>query len=141
MLRKETGSTPARAKVCLRAAPGRTIAVPVTVEIPAEQMTIHAAPPGLITRRNADYLGLTGDELVRIVRAMSRDPRFADQVVKFGKSLRSAPPDSILAYLRSAPLRPLGRTMQSRTPKATSTRIYSRPLDTSAQTRAKSAAR
>src|SRR5215468_1511614 len=103
MLRKETGPAPARAKVCPRAVPDRTIAVPATVEIPAEQMTIHAAPPGLITRRNADYLGLTGDELVRIVRAMSRDPRFADQVVKFGKSLRGAPPDSILAYLRAAP--------------------------------------
>jgi hypothetical protein len=81
----------------------RTIAVPATVEIPAEQMTIHAAPPGLITRRNADYLGLSGDELVRIVRSMSRDPRFADQVVVFGKSLRAAPPDSIIAYLRAAP--------------------------------------
>jgi hypothetical protein len=103
MLRKETGHPLARAKVCPRVAPDRTIAVPVTVEIPAEQMTIHAAPPGLITRRNADYLGLTGDELVRIVRAMSRDPRFAEQVVKFGKSLRGAPPDSILAYLRAAP--------------------------------------
>jgi hypothetical protein len=103
MLRKETGHGPARAKVCPRAAPGRAIAVPVTVEIPAEQMTIHAAPPGLITRRNADYLGLTGDELVRLMRAMARDPLFADQVVKFGKSLRGAPPDSILAYLRAAP--------------------------------------
>jgi hypothetical protein len=103
MSRKETGRTPATAKVCPRAVPGRTIAVPVTVEIPAEQMTIHAAPPGLITRRNADDLELTGDELVRIVRTMSRDSRFADQVVMFGKSLRGAPPDSILAYLRAAP--------------------------------------
>jgi len=66
-------------------------------------MMIHAAPPGLITRRNADFLGLSGDELVRIVRAMSHDPRFADQVVVFGKSLRGAPPDAILAYLRAAP--------------------------------------
>src|SRR5215468_1832063 len=103
MLRKEAGSMPARAKVCPQTAPGRTIAVAATVEIPAEQMTIYAAPPGLITRRNAHHLGLTGDELVRIVRAMSRDPRFADQVVMFGKSLRGAPPDSILAYLRAAP--------------------------------------
>jgi hypothetical protein len=103
MARKETGSFPASAKVCPRAVPGRTIAVPATVEIPAEQLTIYAAPPGLITRRNADHIGLSGDELVRIVRAMSRDPRFADQVVMSGKSLRGAPPDAILAYLRAAP--------------------------------------
>src|SRR5262249_47315944 len=103
MNRVKPSSAPVKAGVHSRTVHRRTIAVPATVEIPAEQMTIHAAPPGLITRRNADYLGLTGDELVRIVRAMSRDPRFADQVVVYGKSLRGAPPDSILAHLRTAP--------------------------------------
>lgn len=103
MRQKEIGSAPVNAGLHPRVTPARTIAIPLTVELPAEQMTIHAAPPGLITRRNADHLGLTGDELVRIVRAMSRDPRFADQVVIHGKSLRGAPPASILEYLRTAP--------------------------------------
>ena len=87
---KQPGSVPARAEVCPRAVSRRSIAVPITVEVPADQMTIHAAPPGLITRRNADYLGLTGDEIVKIVRAMARDPRFSDHVVVFGKSLRNS---------------------------------------------------
>ncbi len=73
-----------------------TVAVPLGV-------TVVGAPPGLITKRNADHLGLTGDELVRIVRAMSLDPRYRDVVVRRGKSLRGAPPDQSIAYLRSAP--------------------------------------
>jgi hypothetical protein len=77
-----------------------TIAIPLDV-IPA--VTVVQAPPGLITKRNADYLGMTAAELLRILRAMSADPRFFTAVVRHGKSLRGAPPDAILDYLRAAP--------------------------------------
>jgi hypothetical protein len=101
--RIEPGPAPARAEVHPRATPARTIPVPLVVEIPADQMTIHAAPPGLITRRNADYLGLTGDELMRMLRAMRADPRFRDRVIVHGKSYRAAAPDDLIAFLRAAP--------------------------------------
>jgi hypothetical protein len=78
-----------------------TIAIPLDV-IPA--VTVVQAPPGLITKRNAGHLGMTGAELLRILRAMSADPRFSAAVVRHGKSLRGAPPEAILDYLRAAPL-------------------------------------
>ena len=103
MLRKETGPTPAKAGVHPRIAASRTIAVPATVEIPADQMTILAAPPALITRRNADYLGLSSAELLETLRRMRRDGRFASSVIVSGK-LRAAPPDAIVDFLRSVPI-------------------------------------
>jgi len=77
--------------------------VRLTLTVPLGPVTIVAPAPALITRRNANHLGLTGDDLVRIVRAMALDPRFRDTVVRRGKTLRGAPPDQILAFLRSAP--------------------------------------
>jgi hypothetical protein len=103
MLRKETDPTPVKAGVHPRIAPSRTIAVPATVEIPAEQMTIHAAPPALITRRNADYLGLSSAELLETLRRMRRDKRFSASVIVYGK-LRAASPDAIVGFLRSVPV-------------------------------------
>jgi hypothetical protein len=78
-----------------------TIAIPLDV-IPA--VTLAQAPPALITKHNSlSHLGMRPAEFLRILRAMSADPRFAAAVIRYGKSLRGAPPEAILDYLRSAP--------------------------------------
>ena len=77
-----------------------TIAIPLDV-IPA--VTLAQAPPGLITKHNAGHLGMTGARVLRIIRAMGADARFAPAVIRHGKSFRAAPPEAILEYLRTAP--------------------------------------
>lgn len=83
----------------------------VTVEIPLDAIpavTYTAAPPALITKRNAEHVGMSGPELVRVLRAMRADPRFREAVIAHGKSYRAAPPEAIVAYLRSVPA-PVGK--------------------------------
>ncbi|WP_437831925.1 hypothetical protein [Sorangium sp. So ce1153] len=80
--------------------PTVTIAIPIDA-IPA--VTVAASPPALVTKRNASHVGMTGPELVRVLRAMKADPRFRSAVIVHGKSYRAAPPDAIVAYLRAAP--------------------------------------
>ena len=77
--------------------------VTTTIAIPVGDLAITAAPPALVTKRNADHLGLSGAELVKVLRAMRADPRFREAVIVRGKSFRAAPPAAILAYLRAAP--------------------------------------
>jgi hypothetical protein len=79
---------------------------PMTIALPAISLpavTVQAAPPALITRRNAAHLGMSGDELVRVLRDMRADPRFRDAVIARGKSFRAAAPDAVIAFLRAAP--------------------------------------
>lgn len=88
--------------------PPRVAAAPssVTIAIPLDAIpavTYTAAPPALITKRNAEHLGMSGPELGRVLRAMRADPRFREDVIARGKSYRAAPPEAILAYLRSVP--------------------------------------
>ena len=86
---------------------GPALAAPVTITIPPialPSVTVQASPPALITRRNADHLGMTADEVLRVLRAMRADPRFREAVIVHGKSYRAAPPDAIIAYLRAAPM-------------------------------------
>lgn len=78
-----------------------TLTVP-PISLPA--VTVQAAPPLLITRRNAAHLGMSGNELLRILREMRADPRFRDRVISRGKSFRAAPPDAILAFLQAVPV-------------------------------------
>jgi hypothetical protein len=78
-----------------------TIALP-PIAIPA--VTVVQARPDIITKRNAGHLGMTGPELLRILRAMSADPRFRGEVIRYGKAYRGAPPDAIVAFLRAAPI-------------------------------------
>jgi hypothetical protein len=82
------------------AAPNLTIAIPLHA-LPA--VTVAAPPPALITKRNAAHVGMSGPELVRVLRAMRADPRFREDVIAHGKSYRAAPPEAIVAYLRSVP--------------------------------------
>lgn len=82
-------------------APSITVAIPLDA-LPA--VTVTAPPPALVTKRNASHVGMTGPELVRVLRAMRADPRFRDAVVAHGKSYRAASPESIIAYLRAAPV-------------------------------------
>lgn len=70
--------------------------VPVT-------LTVVQGPPALITRRNADHLGLSSAEFLETLRRMRRDKRFGASVIVSGK-LRAASPDAIVAYLRSVPV-------------------------------------
>jgi hypothetical protein len=82
------------------------MAPPVTITLPpitVPAVTLNAPPPALVSRRNADHVGMTGDELVRVLRAMRADPRpeFRDAVIVYGKSFRAAPPAAIVAYLRA----------------------------------------
>jgi site-specific recombinase XerD len=75
----------------------------VTLTLPGAALagfTIQA-PPGLVTVRNAEHLGMTAEELVGVLGAMGADPRFRDHVVQHGKSYRAAPPDAIVAFLRA----------------------------------------
>lgn len=77
-----------------------------TVAIPIEALsglTVVNPPPALLTRRNADYLGLSSAEFLETLRRMRRDKRFAASVIVCGK-LRAAPPDAIVAFLRSVPV-------------------------------------
>lgn len=83
-----------------------TIALPA-IALPA--VTVHAAPPALITRRNASHLGMTGGELLRILREMRADPRFRDMVIARGKSFRAAPPDALVAFLKATSVTSVGR--------------------------------
>jgi hypothetical protein len=86
-------------------AAGREPALTLTLPVAAlAGLTVQAAPPGLITKRNAAHLGMSGAELLRVLRAMLADPRFRDAVVRHGKSFRAAAPEDIIAYLRAAPL-------------------------------------
>ena len=78
----------------------------MTIEIPPitiPSVTVVQAPPVLVTQYNAAHVGMTGPELLRVLRAMRADPRFREDVIVRGKSFRAAPPDAILVYLRSAP--------------------------------------
>src|SRR5262245_44610695 len=61
--------------------PSTEWAGPMTMALPAisiPAVTVHAASPALITRPNAGHLGMTGNELVRVLREMRGDPRFRD---------------------------------------------------------------
>lgn len=80
---------------------GMTFTLP-PVHVPA--VTVVQSPPALVTKRNAAHVGMSGEELHRVLRAMRADPRFADQVIARGKSFRAAPPAAIVAYLRAAPI-------------------------------------
>ena len=82
------------------AGPSMTFAIP-PITIPS--VTVVQAPPVLVTQRNAAHVGMTGPELARLLRAMRAHPRFREAVIVRGKSFRAAPPEAILAYLRSAP--------------------------------------
>jgi len=78
----------------------------VTIALPLDALgpiTVTEAPPALVSRVNAGHVGLDGDEIVRVLRAMRADPRFRDHVISRGKSFRAAPPEAIVAFLRSAP--------------------------------------
>jgi hypothetical protein len=80
----------------------------VTIAIPLDALpsvTVTAPPPALVSRLNAAHVGMTGPELVRILRAMRADPRFREAVIVHGKSFRAASPEAIVAYLRAAPAR------------------------------------
>ncbi len=72
------------------------------IELPAEALTVVAAPPALITRHNVGHVGLTVRQLLDVLRAMRLEPRFAPEVVSYGKSVRGAPPEAILAFLRTS---------------------------------------
>ena len=98
MKRIDPGSPPANAGVHPSTV---TIAIP-PIAVPAH-VHVHEAPPALVTKRNAGHVGMTGAELLRVLRAMSADPRFGAEVVRHGKSFRAAPPSAIVAYLRAAP--------------------------------------
>jgi hypothetical protein len=104
--RMDEHATRAAGHVAVRSLPAPASRSSVTVAIPLDvipAVTVVQAPPGLITKRNAGHLGMTAAELLRILRAMSADPRFSAAVVRHGKSLRGAPPEAILDYLRAAP--------------------------------------
>jgi hypothetical protein len=98
MKRIDPGSPPAKGGVHPSTV---TIAIP-PIEVPAH-VHVHEAPPALVTKRNAGHVGMTGAELLRVLRAMSTDPRFGAEVIRHGKSFRAAPPSAIVAYLRAAP--------------------------------------
>ena len=110
------------------AGPSMTIEIP-PITIPS--VTVVQAPPALITQHNAAHVGMTGPELLRVLRAMRVDPRFREAVIARGKSFRAASPEAILAYLRSVPpaaaneadgddlLRELGYERAPRDPGAT----------------------
>jgi hypothetical protein len=93
-----------------RPAPGKATCVPAArailhtrIELPPESLTVVAAPPALITKHNVAHVGLTVRQLLDVLRAMRLDPSFAPEVVSFGKSVRGAPPEAILAFLRTSP--------------------------------------
>lgn len=79
--------------------PSIAIAIPLAA-LPA--VTVTAPPPALVTKHNADHLGLDRRTLLDVLRAMQRDPRFAHEVIVRGK-LRGAPPAAILAFLKATP--------------------------------------
>ena len=101
MKRIDPGSLPAKAEERPSTV---TIAIP-PIAVPAH-VHVHEAPPALVTKRNAGHVGMTGAELLRVLRAMSSDPRFRAEVIRHGKSFRGAPPRAILEYLRAAPPAP-----------------------------------
>jgi hypothetical protein len=82
---------------------GTTATLTFALPLDGLAVTVQAPPPALVTKRNAGHLGMTGPELVRVLRAMRADPRFRDAVVAYGKSYRAAPPEAIVAFLRTAP--------------------------------------
>jgi hypothetical protein len=98
MKRSDPGSPPAKAGVHQSTV---TIAIP-PIAVPAH-VHMHDAAPALITKRNAAHVGMSGQELLRVLRDMSADPRFRDAVIRRGKSFRAAAPSAIVAYLRAAP--------------------------------------
>jgi hypothetical protein len=79
--------------------PSIAIAIPLSA-LPA--VTVTAPPPALVTKYNAEHLGLDRRTLLEVLRGMQRDPRFADEVIVRGK-LRGAPPAAILAFLKATP--------------------------------------
>ena len=98
--RGPTELVPANGGVPLELVGPMTIALP-SVALPS--VTVQAAPPALITRRNAGHVGMTGNELLRVLREMRAEPRFRDAVIVRGKSFRAATPDAIVAFLRAVP--------------------------------------
>jgi hypothetical protein len=94
-------------------ASGKACDVPSTITITIPPVTVPAAvhvhqhepAPLVITRRNADLLGMSRPEFMRLLRAMRADPRprFRDAVIARGKSFRGARPVDIIEYLRSSP--------------------------------------
>ena len=77
----------------------------VSIALPAEiHQHHHEAAPAILTKRNAAHVGMTGPELLRVLRDMRADRRFADRVIVRGKSFRAATPDDVIAYLRAAPI-------------------------------------
>jgi hypothetical protein len=76
----------------------------VTINIPLDALgpvTVTAPPPALVSRVNAHHVGLDPDVLVRVLRLMSADPTHGPAVIACGKSFRAAPPDAVVAFLRS----------------------------------------
>jgi hypothetical protein len=71
----------------------------ISLAIPTDALTVHAAPPALVTNRNPEHVGLTRRDLLDLFRDMRRNPRFAEEVVMRGK-IRGASPTAILAFLR-----------------------------------------
>jgi hypothetical protein len=95
MKRIEPGAVTARAEFHPRATLARTIPFPVVLKIPAEQMTIDAAPPGLIT------LGMSNTTVAPIVgRVAVREGALADDLAAVDGFLRSDP--AARPWLRAA---------------------------------------
>lgn len=90
----------ARGAVAARPPEAMSIVLP-PIAIPS--VTLVQAPPALITRRNAEHVGMAGPEFLRTLRAMRADPRFRDAVIVHGKSFRAASPEAVVAYLRAVP--------------------------------------
>jgi hypothetical protein len=76
--------------------------VQATIAIPAE-VVVQAPPPMLVSRVNADFLGMTPDRMTDVLRAMQRDPKYHEAIVGAGK-FRSAPPSAVIAFLRERQL-------------------------------------
>src|SRR3712207_6406867 len=82
-----------------------------TVELPAEALTIVAAPPEMLSQRNVE--AVTGI-LARVYLEEIRSPAFPLAVLKLGK-LRLVDREEFVSYLRSraSPPAPRGRPRTS----------------------------
>lgn len=78
-----------------------TLAIDVSALLADGRIAVQAAPPALVTARNAEAaLGLTPRQLADTLRAMRRDPRWASEVIAVGK-IRGATPAAIVGYLHA----------------------------------------
>ena len=81
-----------------------TLAIDVSALL-AAGVVVHAPPPALITARNAEHVGLTPRQLADALRAMRRDPRWADRVIAHGK-VRAVAPADLVSYMRASSVAP-----------------------------------